>query len=301
VLKKVAGDRRSNNKNRDSARFRIRVTSYVAEMDRDYLERLPRKELQSLAKQHGVKATLASSKLIDELVALVSVTESTNPSERETSESPDVAMEVGSQSETVSSAFNLVVGSTCEALIDSDWLPAEVVRVNKKTVRVRFGDKEATVKNEEVRDVAPQKVDLTEAEGAEELVYAGLNVSMQEYKSARVSELEPEAIDWLAACCNDDEPVQPNKPNNRGKSITASMHATAMRAPWNSTTKVESITRSSNVRPSISVCPRTSTCTSARTSVAAKPRKSSVAAAAPTITMDNEVEELKVNSTSAPA
>ena len=162
-------------------------------------------------------------------------------------------------------------------------LPAEIGRINKKTLRVRFGDKEATLKNEEVRAAAPQK-----GEGAEELAYAGLNVSMQEYKLARVSELEPEAIDWLAACCNDDEPVQPTKPNNRGKSIKASMHATAMRAPWNSTTKVESITRSSNVRPSTSACPRTSTCTSARTSVAAKPRKSSVAAAVPTTNTMNE-------------
>jgi len=223
---------------------------------RKELELLTRRELQALAKTHGIKASVASSCLIDSLVEVLQLAAQPEQHVVDSTAAPAVEQQQQQQQEEVEEE-ELSVGAEREALVGGVWVLALVVRINKKTVRVACGKDEYTVKLNEVRIPAvraheheeEQEHDEEEEQGA---AYAELDLSLAAYE-ANDSE-EPETIDWLAACCDDapsDKPaVKAGRQGRQPKSITASMKVT--KPAWNSTLKIsrESKARESKARKS---------------------------------------------------
>lgn len=107
------------------------------------LESLSRKELQTLAKSHGLKANSSSAELIRELNLLLDKNEAVTDS--------IVIADDKNSNKSKEDYHN--VNSIIEVLIDKDWQKATVKRVNKKTKRiVLFGSTtELTVNIENTR------------------------------------------------------------------------------------------------------------------------------------------------------
>lgn len=158
-------------------------------MQRIELEQLSRKELQALAKTHGIKANLSNNDIINKLCDAEQPVESaTAPTPVESQETevhinlsteaePSVAEAVvemqvipvlpnekvsDEQPEIIyapvepSAEYFPAVGDTVEADIDGMWVHASVKRLNKKTARVVVTDsgKEFTLKFSEMRPVS---------------------------------------------------------------------------------------------------------------------------------------------------
>ncbi len=175
-------------------------------MQRFELEKLTRKELQALAKEHGVKANLSNNDIIAKLselsvdteeetkaVEIVS-TELTSAEEtpvivEEASVSPEV--EIVAEVPVVENivlfnAEDVTVGDSVEVDVSGVWTKAMVKRVNKKTVRVSLMDtrEELTVKFDEIRavqaDAAATVEDITTSVNTTEMVVQKEDMEIEE-------------------------------------------------------------------------------------------------------------------------
>ena len=151
---------------------------------REYLEGLPRKELQVKAKEFAVKANGATEKIIKSLLELENqnVEESNEVVEEsgvvEEIVEEDVVVEeeivieevavvveevtVDVVEENVDSDTPLEKGDTAVALVNDAWVSVTIKRVNKKTMRVACeSGKEITVEIDNIKRSLPTKeVDL---------------------------------------------------------------------------------------------------------------------------------------------
>ena len=142
-------------------------------MQRSELEKLSRKELQALAKEHGVKANLSNNDILAKLSELSVDTEEESKTVEIVSteltsveETPAVVEEASvlPEAEVVAevpivenivlfNAEDVTVGDSVEVDVSGLWQKAVVKRVNKKAVRVSLMDtrEEFTVKFDEIR------------------------------------------------------------------------------------------------------------------------------------------------------
>jgi hypothetical protein len=137
------------------------------------LENLPRKELQALAKQHGVKANLSNSAIIDALRPILEKDIEISKVE----ENPEPIVVVNNAPEVVVAAPQEVVvesapvtqtkletGITVEFTLDGQLVQGKIKRVNKLTCRIVLSnEEEVTVKSSELT-IAQEKPQIVEVE-----------------------------------------------------------------------------------------------------------------------------------------
>eukprot|EP01038_Epipyxis_sp_PR26KG_P007911 gene7911-10739_t len=139
---------------------------------------LSRKELQSLAKQYGVKANLSNSLLIEELGKAVAPSEaSINPLTNEDIKQEQKFVDASNQSNTITTTNSAMIpigdinsqrntsylcGDKVEIISNGIWIPAQVKRINKSSIRVTTSSGELSVKMSEIRHSIQESIVVEE-------------------------------------------------------------------------------------------------------------------------------------------
>jgi hypothetical protein len=165
------------------------------------LENLPRKELQALAKQHGVKANLSNSAIID---ALRPILEKDNEISK-VEENPEPIVVVNNTPEVVAVAPQEVVvesapvtenkletGVTVEFTLEGQLVQGKIKRVNKLTCRIVLSnEEEVTVKSSELT-IAQEKPQMKVPETVEIQEIQEISQYNQPEEIMEVASSEPE-------------------------------------------------------------------------------------------------------------
>lgn len=125
---------------------------------RDHLESLARKELQALAKEHGVKANGSSDSIITNMLAISDADTFSKESQIATTEKIAPQEEV-TDGELVEDKKIIALEKGCVAfgLVDSNWVEVIIKKVNKKSFRVVTNDNsEITLELDMVRIEKPE-------------------------------------------------------------------------------------------------------------------------------------------------